>query len=558
MMVGKRTNPTKIPIFANEEGEPHNASNRPEGNNTTTTRWIPRISKKTAGGLVFASFVVILNLFENNDLSKYAKTSIFYAQDTVQQMVNSSHALTRLGNEDFDYQGTNTKRIVSSASSSWSQFFRIQTNQDPQPLRRHTTLPTISKRIPIEDTYGQIINGRLVVQTNHTHLFWNDGMSKFCNILRTITNVTTLGKDLPNYLSNNVTPTISLLLSSSTSSSSSSSTSVSLPLPLPLPMPMQKPLIQMTADCWDLRNWALGQGNWVTAIYCVRLAAALGQVDFEFQCTDGRQRQLELLLPWFDGTFIPPSHTVMSDWPFTSDTPPNEDDVCSGRYQRIRLEKLAHVIQDDIRKMAVTLVGTRDTIRRHQSIAPETPPLIPNVKLDDVVIHFRCGDVMGGARRHDFGMIKFRAYRDYISLEAKTVGIVTQPFLKELNRGHDREKVDACKKATFLLVDYLQAMLPNATITIHNNEHETLPLAYARLAMANQSFTSLSSFGIFPIIGTFGHGYFQKGNGGVNPFATHIPQYLPNVHQMEAPVLTTWNIYKMPLNETLAWFVSDS
>jgi hypothetical protein len=113
--------------------------------------------------------------------------------------------------------------------------------------------------------------------------------------------------------------------------------------------------------------------------------------------------------------------------------------------------------------------------------------------------------------------------------------------------------------ATYLLVDYLREFLPNATISIHNNENETLPLAYARLAMANQSFTSLSSFGIFPMIGTFGDGYFHKGNH-VNPFATHVPDFLSNVHQMEAPALGTGTIRNMldttTLNETLQWFVT--
>ena len=57
--------------------------------------------------------------------------------------------------------------------------------------------------------------------------------------------------------------------------------------------------------------------------------------------------------------------------------------------------------------------------------------------------------------------------------------------------------------------------------------------------MANQSFTTLSSFGIFPVIGTFGDGYFQKGNRGVNPFNTHLPHYFSNLHMMEAPKLGT-------------------
>jgi hypothetical protein len=104
------------------------------------------------------------------------------------------------------------------------------------------------------------------------------------------------------------------------------------------------------------------------------------------------------------------------------------------------------------------------------------------------------------------------------------------------------------------MVNFLQHAYPNATICIHNGPNETLPLAYARLAMARQSSTSLSSFGIFPIMGTFGDGYFQKGNGGVNPFNSYVPQYFPNLHEMTAPVKLSSEIKRMGLKATLEWF----
>lgn len=88
--------------------------------------------------------------------------------------------------------------------------------------------------------------------------------------------------------------------------------------------------------------------------------------------------------------------------------------------------------------------------------------------------------------------------------------------------------------------------------------NETLPLAYARLVMANHSVTSLSSFGIFPIIGSFGQGYFQKGNRGVNPFATHIPSILPNIHQMEADVRGTGQMMDKSIENLVEWFVDES
>ena len=153
---------------------------------------------------------------------------------------------------------------------------------------------------------------------------------------------------------------------------------------------------------------------------------------------------------------------------------------------------------------------------------------------------------MGDANRNDFGIIRFREYKRWISPKAKRVGIITQPFDRGLLRWQDKGRAAVCKRAVYTLVDYLKGFLGNSTqISIWNSVNETLPLAYARMVMANQTFCSLSSFGIFPVIGTFGEGYFQQGNRGVNPFAQYLPSVLPNLHMMQAPVLRTMDIKKI-------------
>ena len=211
--------------------------------------------------------------------------------------------------------------------------------------------------------------------------------------------------------------------------------------------------------------------------------------------------------------------------------------------------------------MSVILIGTHVSTLKlpgdKASSESASDPLIPNITLDDVALHFRCGDVMGGVRRGDFGMIKFNEYPKWIWNNTRSIGVLTQPFDANLTRVRDGRKIDSCRQAVYLLTEYLQRHFPNASISIRNSREETLPLTYARLAAAKQSFTSLSSFGIFPIIGTFGEGYFQQGNRGVNPFAGWIPTYMSNVHEMHAKVLTSAQMYEMDLNDTLAWFVSD-
>ena len=73
--------------------------------------------------------------------------------------------------------------------------------------------------------------------------------------------------------------------------------------------------------------------------------------------------------------------------------------------------------------------------------------------------------------------------------------------------------------------------------------------------MANQTIISLSSFGFFSCIGTFGQGYFQRGNRGVNGFNVHIPGILNNTHLMDSPVLTSGTARKIDIDEIAKWVV---
>ena len=111
----------------------------------------------------------------------------------------------------------------------------------------------------------------------------------------------------------------------------------------------------------------------------------------------------------------------------------------------------------------------------------------------------------------------------------------------------------------YLLVDYLHEHVVDKDIPIRilNGPNEILPLAYARMVFVKQAFTSLSMFGIFPVMTTYGQGYFQKGTRGFNPFAKHLLLFMPNMHMMTRRYLTTKAMSEMKLQDTLNWFVSD-
>ncbi|KAL3938196.1 MAG: hypothetical protein SGBAC_006837 [Bacillariaceae sp.] len=378
--------------------------------------------------------------------------------------------------------------------------------------------------VKVDDLHdGEILDGQLVVNADHSYMFWNDGQNKLCELLHNMT--LTDNWDARDFLNE---------------------TRASL----------ERPLLNVTMNCTaEVKQEGFGQGNWITAFYMTRLATAKARVDFQFQCSDGTDSKMKLLLPWFGGHFGAPN--ISHPWPY-SGTIPTQTEACTTAYPKIRIDKLADQISDTVRKMAITLVGSRDETRVHPEVPRDQEPLIPNIELDDVVIHFRCGDVMGGARRGDFGMIKFSEYERWIVPDVNSIGVLTQPFDPSRNRRLDIGRIHYCRNATLALVETLQKTYPDARITIHNGPNETLPLAFARLVSANQSFTTLSSFGIFPTIGTFGQGYFQRGNRGVNPFANYLPSVMTNQHMMTAEVLTTGAMWSMNLTTILSWMTSPT
>ena len=74
----------------------------------------------------------------------------------------------------------------------------------------------------------------------------------------------------------------------------------------------------------------------------------------------------------------------------------------------------------------------------------------------------------------------------------------------------DRQQVERCRTLVHAFKDYLQKQFPNTSISIRNGKSETIALAYARMVMAKQVVGCMSTFSIFPILGTFGTGYYLR------------------------------------------------
>jgi hypothetical protein len=340
------------------------------------------------------------------------------------------------------------------------------------------------------------------------YLFWS-GHNKICDLINNITGVSKLGLDSP---------------------------------PRYLDEGLQPPLVNLTMNCSLM---LANTGNWVTALYHLRLAAAAGRVDFLFQCSEEMDTAESSVLPWLSGYFPTTRDTINSnEWPYDLGWPEG-DLVCSTKYLKLPLQHLAHEMQKDMRSMAVVILGSRSFntsglenridqlrgwIQRHHPAGSVYPR--EGVLVDDAAVHFRCGDVFGGTQKNDYGLIQFKEFKGLIPRETtKSIGIFTQSFNESRVREADRQFVEKCKKVVDILVDYLQKSYPNVTISIRNTEEDTIPVTYARMIMASHTITTMSTFGIFPAIGSFGEGHF-KSSGRQNRFAHHIPEVLPNFHMM--------------------------
>ena len=302
-------------------------------------------------------------------------------------------------------------------------------------------------------------------------------------------------------------------------------------------------LLNLTIQCKLLYDKLhLGTGNLVLGYYAMRLAAAAGGVDFLFQCIQSNQTAQFVdnqgsIITWLQGYFPAPQHAETFS-PF--DPPLPTLDLAARGMGHVPLHFMSEAIRHDLRKMAIHLVGPRENRTLVNDATVDVEPILPNVELDDVAIHFRCGDLMKGFNSKNYGIVQYESYREYIFPTCRSIGIVTTSFNESSLRSQDRGTTRTCQVLVNGLVSYLQHAFPRAKISIRNGPEETLALAYARLIMANQTFCSPSTFSIFPTIASFGTGYIQRAN--MTYFVAPIVEKYSDVRFMDGPLLSALDV----------------
>jgi hypothetical protein len=353
--------------------------------------------------------------------------------------------------------------------------------------------------------------------------------------------------------------------------------------------------VNITFGCKELYyHSGMGTGNFFVYIYGFRLLAhVIGNIDLYITCNDAEETKEELIIPWLTGWF--PARPISQK----SNIPLTVQDVCTN-FSSFPIAYMYNEIKYDFRRMAIALMGVPSLSHPSAKFAEETlwsndykngskarsplgachmlpaparddraPFPTSEYSVDDAVLHFRCGDLMD-SNHPSFGFMKFSGYTRRISPDAKSIGIVTQPFdVDAQSRQADTAQLrrNRCRAVVMSLVEYIKVHFPNAVVNVRNDSNETIALTFARMTMANQTIAGISTFGVMPVLSTFGTGYIRLPDyprapnqwllqPRIDSFANNVILFNESKRIMVADMKKLWQTKGQ--TGVLEWFWNDS
>jgi hypothetical protein len=330
----------------------------------------------------------------------------------------------------------------------------------------------------------------------------------------------------------------------------------------------------------------------------MRMAAMVhGGIDVLMTCPDAEEEKKSLIVPWLMGYFPAQTSNSQIKSPLLrrddNDVAPTLNKAC-GDYNSCPIGYMIPYVRHELRRMAIALIGipyedhpaaafSKKYMQRQSShgsgimgtkmqlaATSQDEPLFPGIQVDDAVLHMRCGDLMM-SNHPSFGFMKFSAFSKRLDKDTKSIGIVTQPFdLDGQTRKEDNgaTKLKNCRMLVHKFQDHLAEKFPDARIRIHNDRNETIALTYARMIMAKQTISPISSFSVFPALATFGKGYIRKPDFRKAPNrwlnAPPVDQLYDNIELMVEPnrlmVAQIKVLRRLPggNNNVFEWFQNDT
>lgn len=148
----------------------------------------------------------------------------------------------------------------------------------------------------------------------------------------------------------------------------------------------------LTLSCRDAFQQAVaGTGNLIHAILYIHLTAkTFAPITVDIQCIDGENEKDSLILPWLMGSAT-----------YTEDSYSQSEVICRKTASEIPIHELLPELRRKLARMVLSTTGhfptelhlsTSGVISDRTSISQNMSRI--QMELDDVVIHFRCGDIL--------------------------------------------------------------------------------------------------------------------------------------------------------------------
>jgi hypothetical protein len=369
-------------------------------------------------------------------------------------------------------------------------------------------------------------------------------------------------------------------------------------------------MINVSFSCQKLYDHgSYGSGNFMMAFYTLRLfAQQIGNIDVSITCSDAIDTKSSLILPWIMGSF-PRTYWIENENKNSKTTwislmlrkscisdGPSVSQLCR-RYSFSNY--LIYMYKDiifELRRMAIALVGVpsinhpakkwseenlwsrnNDSVIQFKNSRMQVPtpqetdlPLYQNVEIDDVALHFRCGDIMNVPHTGGFGFMKFHSYIKNLPTDKqfRSIGIITQPFPGSSNstqiRPNDsRHSTDRCPRVVYAFQQYLQdqnftyttieengnTLTKDVVITIRNDPNETISLAVTRMIMAPVHLVvGATSFGSLAALASFSQQSFIQAGRAHSGWLTspvNVNRLVPSIRTMEEPMMYSNKCFKL-------------
>ena len=267
-------------------------------------------------------------------------------------------------------------------------------------------------------------------------------------------------------------------------------------------------------DCGNQGESILG--NHLARWYMMRAVAASAGVTVEEPCVSPVTNRIpQIVRP--DETHIDGDPSSFS-WRSVCDECVNgpSDALCKyphGVATDNGLNRVASVIRSDLQRLADEVVSSK---------------VIADADFDDVAIHLRTGDIV--RQKHSlYGLDPFHVYAKLILQAVSSIGIVTAPFAQR-RADWGPGNPDMNHAIVTAAQEYLQDAFPEATVSIRNDENETMDVVYARLVRANYTICGPSTFCLFPAIASMGESFILH-----SPLFGNSPTWIDKVESEVFP-----------------------